>query len=96
MRRVVIVSLSLCFLGSVGCAKKTDPNLCADVIAHKTKLLNGEGEVDEHVELLLEEEGGGLRNSRAAMEDEHAPRKLRCLQTKMRVADEEARDHSRV
>lgn len=55
MRRVVIVSLSLCFLGSFGCAKPTDPNLCAEVTAHKTKLLNGEGEVDEALAMLNQE-----------------------------------------
>ena len=55
MHRIVIMSLALSSLGLTGCAKKTDPQLCNEVTAHKTKLLNGDGEVDEALAMLNQE-----------------------------------------
>ena len=56
----------------------------------------GEESIDEHVQLLLEEERSHLRDARSSMEDKDAPRELRCLESKMRVSHEEARDRGRV
>ena len=61
-----------------------------EAVAHAERV--SEELIEQHVELLLEEEGAFRLDARAAVEDEHTARELRRAEAEVRVADEEAGD----
>ena len=61
-----------------------------ETVAHAAWV--GEELIEQHVELLLEEEGAFRLDARAAVEDEHTARELRRAEAEVRMADEEAGD----